>query len=571
MKRGKYVLIIFLIFFFLALATVVSFIYFELTRPPSVQTHSLLEIKLSGEVRDFYSPDFLTSLLVPTRPLSVHDFWMNLKKAKVDRRIDGVLLRMNFLVCDWGKVSELRECLLDFRKSGKKVYAYIEEAPEFDKEYYLATACNRIILHPLGWLGIKGIGGYIPFFKKTLDKLGIEAEFEHVEEFKTAYNMFTEEKFTEAHRTMVESIYGDYFSHYVKTVAAARGKSEEEFRELLDQAFFQGEKALEAGLVDSLLYYDEVEKLFEQPGKKLAKVSFGDYTKISPSSLGLNIGKKIALIYASGPILGGEAPSQLIASETMVRALRKARSDKSVAAVVFRVDSPGGSAVASDVIWREIVLTKKEKPFVVSMSDVAGSGGYWISMAAHKIVAQPQTLTGSIGVIAGKFNLSRFYDKLGITAEKVSYGKRSDIFSSFRKLTSEERDMLKREILWIYGKFLDKVATGRNMAREDVDKIGRGRVWTGNQAKALGLVDEIGGLSRAVELAKGLAGIAPEEEVKLLVWPKKTSFWGAIFGSRDIGVKLPLGHPQLQKIAETASLLEKNRVWCLTPLGLISD
>jgi protease-4 len=227
--------------------------------------------------------------------------------------------------------------------------------------------------------------------------------------------------------------------------------------------------------------------------------------------------------------------------------------------------------VASDVIWREIVLTKKEKPFVVSMSDVAGSGGYWISMAAHKIVAQPQTLTGSIGVIAGKFNLSRFYDKLGITAEKVSYGKRSDIFSSFRKLTSEERDMLKREILWIYGKFLDKVATGRNMAREDVDKIGRGRVWTGNQAKALGLVDEIGGLSRAVELAKGLAGIAPEEEVKLLVWPKKTSFWGAIFGSRDIGVKLPLGHPQLQKIAETASLLEKNRVWCLTPLGLISD
>jgi protease-4 len=249
---------------------------------------------------------------------------------------------------------------------------------------------------------------------------------------------------------------------------------------------------------------------------------------------------------------------------TFARILRRVRKDKSIAAVVFRVDSPGGSAVGSDVIWREVYLTRKEKPIIVSMSDVAGSGGYWIAMSAHKIVAQPQTLTGSIGVISGKFNMARLYEKLGITSEKIAYGKRADLYSTFRGLTSEEKALLKKEILWMYDQFLTKVADGRNMSKEDVDRIGKGRVWTGSQAREIGLVDELGGLSRAIELAKELAGIPSEEGVRLLVWPKKISFWDVFMGRWFASTKQGL-HPELEKILSAFQLLGKEKSLAIMP------
>jgi protease-4 len=567
MKRGKYILIILLIFFILFLVTLISFVYYEFKRPPSVKTDSYLEINLSGEILDRSVPDFFMSLFLGRQPLGIHNLRMNIRKAKVDRRIDSLLVRLAYLDCGWGKISELRETILDFRKSGKKAYAYIEEIPEPDKEYYLATACDKIILHPVGNLNINGIGGYHPYLKKALAKLGIEAESEHVEEYKTAFNMFTEEGFTKAEKEMLESIYGDVFSHYVKTVAQARGKSEEEVKKLMDHGFFHGEEALKAGLVDGLLYLDEVEKLLKGERKKINKIALSLYSRIKPSSLGLDRGKRIALIYGMGPIHTGSSYYQTIGSQTVARWIKKARENKSIDAVVFRVDSPGGSAVGSDVIWKEVVLTKKEKPFIVSMSDVAGSGGYWVSMAANKIVAQPQTLTGSIGVIFGKFNLAAFYKKLGISYEKLTYGEKADIYSSFRNLTPEERKLIKKEILWIYDQFLTKVADGRDMTKEEVDKIGKGRVWTGNQAKDLGLVDEIGGLSKAIDLAKELAGIPAEEEVKLIIWPKKVSFWQSLFGK--MGAKTDLiAYRNLEKTISLLKLLERNNVWALMPLGI---
>jgi len=567
MKRGKYVLIIFLIFFLLLLVTIVSFIFYEVGKPPAVKARSYLEIKLSGPIQERAAPDFLRSVLGRAPPLSMYDIWMNIRKAKVDSRIKTLVLRLGYLQCDWAKVTEIREAVLDFRKAGKKAYAYIDEAPEFDKEYYLATACDRIIFHPLGWLGINGIGGYVPFFKKALDKLGIEVEVEHVEEYKTAYNTFTEEGFTSAHREMMESIYGDFFSHYVKELAEARGKSEKEIRELIDHGFYQGEKALEAGLVDDLLYDDEFENILKEKGSRLFKITHRQYLKIKPSSLGLNRGKKIALIYGTGLIHSGEGIYQTMGSSTVARLIRRARKDKSIAAVIFRVDSPGGSAVASDVIWREVFLTKKQKPFIVSMSDTAASGGYWVSMSAHKIIAQPQTLTGSIGVISGKFNMSRLMEKLGITSEKITYGKRADIFSPFRGLTPEERKVLKKETLWIYDRFLTKVAEGRNMSKDEVGKIGKGRVWTGNQAKELGLVDEIGGLSRALELAKELAGIPADKSVKLVVWPRRVSFFGALLGKRQALTKLNF-RSKLEKIVSTLELLENEKILAIMPLWI---
>jgi protease-4 len=565
MKKRTYVLIIFLVFFILAAGAAISYFLLEWGRPAvTVPAHAYLEINLSGELQEISPPDFFSNVILGIRPLSMNELWMNIRKAKADDRIDAILLRINLLACDWAKVTELRDLILDVRKAGKKTYAYIDEAPDFDKEYYLATACDRIILHPMGWLGINGIGGYVPFFKNALDKLGVRAEFEHVEEYKTAYNQFTEKGFTPAHREMMESIYGDLFSHYVKAVASARKKNEEEVRSLIDKAFFQGEEALKAGLVDDLLYEDQLQNLLQSGGRKLGRITSDAYARVSPVSAGIGIGRRIALIYGVGPILSGESLPQSMGGTTIARWIRQARQDKSIAAIVFRVDSPGGSSVASDVIWREVFLAKKEKPFVVSMSDVAGSGGYWISMAAHKIVAQPQTLTGSIGVLAGKFDLSALYEKLGLTSEKIAYGKEADIFSTFRPFSPEEKKIMKDEILWTYDQFLTKVAEGRNMTKAEVNAVGRGRVWTGAQARDLKLVDELGGLTKAVELAKGLAGIAREEEVRLVVWPKKRTFWGSLFGRRVPESVLDM-RPGLKQAALALRLMERTRVWAVMP------
>jgi len=565
MKKRTYVLIIFLVFFILAAGAAISYFLLEWGRPAvTVPAHAYLEINLSGELQEIAPPDFFSNVILGIRPLSMNELWMNIRKAKADDRIDAILLRINLLACDWAKVTELRDLILDVRKAGKKTYAYIDEAPDFDKEYYLATACDRIILHPMGWLGINGIGGYVPFFKNALDKLGVRAEFEHVEEYKTAYNQFTEKGFTPAHREMMESIYGDLFSQYVKAVATARKKNEEEVRRLIDKAFFQGEEALKAGLVDDLLYEDELQNLLQSGGRKLGRITSDAYARVSPVSAGIGIGRRVALIYGVGPILSGESLPQSMGGTTVARWIRQARQDKSIAAIVFRVDSPGGSSVASDVIWREVFLAKKEKPFVVSMSDVAGSGGYWISMAAHKIVAQPQTLTGSIGVLAGKFDLSTLYEKLGLTSEKIAYGKEADIFSTFRPFSPEEKKIMKDEILWTYDQFLTKVAEGRNMTKAEVNAVGRGRVWTGAQARDLKLVDELGGLTKAVELAKGLAGIAREEEVRLVVWPKKKTFWGSLFGRRVPESVLDM-RPGLKQAALALRLMERTRVWAVMP------
>jgi protease-4 len=366
---------------------------------------------------------------------------------------------------------------------------------------------------------------------------------------------------------MLEAIYEDIFAEYIGAVAEARKKTEAEVRAIIDKGLYQGEQALEAGLVDDLLYDDELGTILQDKGKKLRLTRFVEYIRTNPAGLGLETGRKVAVIYASGPIISGEGAYDIIGGRTLSRAIRRAREDRSIAAVVLRVDSPGGSAVASDVIWRETFLAKKEKPLVISMSDLAGSGGYWISMAGHRIVAQPQTLTGSIGVLGGKFSLAGLYEKLGITAEKITYGQRADLFSSFRPFSPEERRLLKEQILWTYGKFLSKAAEGRDLTRDEVDKVGRGRVWTGRQAKEIKLVDELGGLSKALDLAKSLAGIPPGENVRLVVWPRRVSLFETIAGRPQAksDLFLPSG---LGRLVRTLQVLERENPWTVMPFWL---
>ncbi|HVP90107.1 MAG TPA: signal peptide peptidase SppA [Terriglobales bacterium] len=566
MKKRTYVLLIVLFFVILAVAGAFFLFVSELGQPAAeVPGRAYLEVTLGGAVEEVAPPSLLTALLPVAKPLTVYDFWMNLRKAAVDGRVQAVLLRLSPLQCDWGKASELRDAVREFRRTGKKAYAYIEEAPEGDMEYYVATACDKVVLHPLGWLGVKGIGGYVPFFRNTLDKLGVKAEFEHVEEYKTAYNMFTEKGFTPAHREETESLTSDIFDEYVRTAAKARGKTEAEFRALLDRGFFQGERARQAGLVDLCLYDDELQRLLQDDeGRGLAPVKFDEYTRVAPSSVGLEGGRKVALVYATGMIVTGESMPRVMGGTTVAGWLRTARRDASIAAIIIRVDSPGGSSVGSDVVWREVALAKKEKPVVVSMSDVAGSGGYWIATAATKIVAQPQTLTGSIGVLAGKFSFAGLLDKLGVTSEKVTFGARADILSPFRPFTPEERKALKDQILWTYDQFLAKVAEGRKMTKEEVNRVGRGRVWTGRQAKERNLVDELGGLSTAVGLAKRLAGVPAEEDVRLVVWPKKLTLWETLFGASSSGLDLKSA-AGLEKALGMLRLMERTNIWAVMP------
>lgn len=565
MKRGTYVLIILLIFFILITATIVSFLYFELAKPVKVRPNTYLEIKLSGALEERPMPNIMTTFFMAEEPLSMHDIWLNFQKAKADRNIKGIILRIGLLQCDWAKVNELRELVLDFRETGKKTYAYIGEALDIDKEYFLATACDQIFLHPLGALIINGIGGYVPFLKGSLDKLGIEAEIEHIGEYKTAYNMFTEKGFTPSHKEMLESLYESIFAYYVAKIAEARGMDENEVRALLDKGYFHSEVAKELGLVDKLLYEDQLEEILKGEEKSVRRIGHSRYLKTKVSASGLYNGKKIALIYGVGTIHSGESMhGQTMGSSTVSRWLRRIRKDNSIAAVVFRIDSPGGSAVASDVIGREVALMKREKPIIVSMSDVAGSGGYWVSMDANEIVAQPQTLTGSIGVIFGKFNLVKLYKKLGVTAEKITYGNRADIFSTFRRLSPEERQFLKKEILWTYDQFTTKVAQGRQMTKAEVNNIGRGRVWTGLQAKEIGLVDELGGLSKALEIAKERAGIPQEESVRLVVWPKKASLFEILFAKSFARTKL-FTDKNLEKLIISLRTLENEHILAIMP------
>jgi protease-4 len=569
MKRSTYIVLI--VLFFLALAAVGTFfvIVEDLRgRPVQVPARGYLDVPLAGELPEVAPPESLLTVLAGRRPVAMHDLWENLRKAKVDGRVQAVILRLGRLECGWAKANEVREAILDFRRSSKKVYALIDEAPDFDLEYFVATGCDRIILQPLGWLGIDGIGGYVPFLRGFFDKVGIQAQFEHIAQYKTAANMFTEKGFTPADREETESIYGDLFDQYVRVAAQARGKTDGEFRALIDKASFLGDQAREAGLVDDCLYEDEVQALLQRDGGMIAPVPFDEYTRIPPSSVGLETGPHtVALIYAVGMIVTGEGVPQMMGASTVAAWIRSARTDPLVKAIVLRIDSPGGSSVGSDIIWREVALAKKAKPVIVSMSDVAGSGGYWIALPATGIVAQPQTLTGSIGVLAGKFSIDGLMAKLGVTADKVAFGAHADEYSLFRPFTEDELKALNDDLLWTYGQFLARAAEGRGLTRDEVDAVGRGRVWTGRQAKDRKLVDELGGLTMAIGLAKKESGIDADEEVRLDVWPRKRTFWQALWSGAGFGLDTKSAGLR-ERLVDAARFVRRTRVWAVMPFWL---
>lgn len=499
---------------------------------PTISNNSVLALRVSGTLPD-YSPDDPFKKFFGGPDQSLTGLVMQFKKAKVDNRIKAIVLDIDMSGVGWGKAEEIRDAITDFRSSGKPVYAFIEFG--LNKEYYIATACDKIIVPPPGQLFINGLAADVMFFRGSLDKLGIYPDIYQIGKYKSAGDMFTQKQMTDAYREYINSMLDDLYDRFINTIAQARKKTPDEVRTLIDNAPYSGRKAKEAGLIDDVIYHDELEaQIKKQLGYKdtdtFVPVRAVDYRDVAPESLGLNEGERIAVIYASGDIGSGssqQSPSgdQSIGSDTVSKALTDAAADKTIKAIVLRVDSPGGSGLASDIIWHAVEAANQKKPVVVSMSDVAASGGYYISASASKIIAQPSTITGSIGVVAGKPVMRGFYDWLGISNEYVLRGKNAGMFRETEKFSDDERAKFEE---WIkttyYNDFVPKVAKGRKKDPQYIDSVAQGRVWTGGQAKERGLVDEFGGLDRAIDVAKELAKIPANKGVERVIFPYPTTF-----------------------------------------------
>jgi protease-4 len=493
---------------------------------PSLAPQSVLVIRLRAPL-DEVEPGGVLSPFLPSRP-TVRSLVDTMRKAAADPRIRGLVLMPQETPVLWGKTQELREALRAFRETGKPTVAFLEYGG--DQEYYLATACERIFLLPTSPLDLSGLASYEVFLRGTLDKLGITPDLVQVGDYKTAVNLWTERGFTPAHREMAEALNEDTFAELVRGIASARGKTEDEIRALIDRGPFLPEDALHEGLVDDLAYEDQLDDKspFDQPRDgELALVEFDDYARVRPPTLAARGAARIAVVYAVGTITTGVNRSTpegaVLGSESLVQTIRNARGDESIRAIILRIDSPGGATTAADIIWRELMLTRARKPIIASFSDVAASGGYYIALPAHHIVAQPGTLTGSVGVYGGKFVFSGTLEKLGATVDGVEHGAQAGMQSPLRPYTPDERSNYERQLEAFYDHFVERVAEARHSTPERVDAIAQGRVWTGRQALALGLVDELGGMDRAILRAKQRARIPAAREVQLVVYPPQRS------------------------------------------------
>jgi protease-4 len=508
---------------------------------PTIADNSVLTLHVSGSLPDYVPYDPLRRFFGNTDQ-SLTNLIQQFKKAKVDKRIKVVVLEIDMSGAGWGKSEEIREAIADFRSSGKPVYAYMEYG--MNKEYYIASACDKIYLAPPGELFINGLAADVMFFRGSLDKLGIYPDIFQIGKYKSAGDTFTRKDMSDAHREFMNSLLDDLFNRYVDAIAQGRGKTSEQVRAIIDDAPYGALKAKEIGLIDGVTYREELDKelkakLGYKEADQLKIVKGSEYSEVEPESLGLNEGEKIAVIYATGDIGSGQSEnspngSQSIGSDTLSKAIDDAREDKSIKAIVIRVDSPGGSGLASDIIWHSVVAAKEKKPVVISMSDVAASGGYYIACGASKIIAEPSTITGSIGVVAGKPVLKGFYDWIGVSNEYILRGKNAGLFRETEKFTPDERAKFED---WIkttyYNDFVPKVAKGRDKDAAYIDSIAQGRVWTGFQGKERGLVDEFGGLDRAVEVAKDLAKIPKDKGVHRVILPYPRTFIQELLSEGD--------------------------------------
>ncbi len=478
-----------------------------------------------------------------------------IQRLEEDPAVEGMTLKLKGPKMSPAKYQEIRDALVSFKEAGKKIVCYMESCGNYG--YYLASVADKIAMIPTGDAAVVGMRGRAMFLKNTLEKLGITAELYQIAEYKTAADLLTRESMSEAHREMINSLLDDLYDQYTETIAQSRGWTQSEFKSIIDQGPYTGAGAYEAGLVDTLIFQDELQDLVKQVGgEKINMVSGCNYwcQEDYETEWETPFVNKIAIVYATGAIESGKSGSDMLfgktmGSETVADAIRVARNDPQVKAIILRIDSGGGSALASDVILREAKLCTEgddAKPFIVSMSGVAGSGGYYIACLADTIVADAGTITGSIGVITGKLSFSGLYEKIGVNFETLNRGDHASIYDTDRGFTDDEWKLVKAQCHEIYDTFVENVAEGRDMTPEEVDEIGKGRVWTGNQAKKIGLVDEIGGLRLAIEIAKEVAEIPETRDVEYTILPKPKGFG---FGHEINGIISDYLSPEIKAMA----------------------
>ena len=495
-------------------------------KQPAIEDRSWLIVEMYGDLLEYDPPGGIMSQLVDSDVETLQRILDNLEKAAVDDRIEGVIFKVaagNSV--GTAMLQEIRGAIRRVQDTDKKVLVWAES---FDRQdYLLLAACDEVLVPPTAYIGFTGFSSETLHVKRAFDKLGIKPNIHTIKDYKSAAETIIREDMSEPAREMRGWIMDEMWETLLETLAADRGFDEEKIVELMQHAYFTADEALDSGLIDRIAYWDELEtELKGADEDALRSVSQGRYAEVLRSKLDLDGDKKIAVIHAQGTIIGRRNDVNpllglTMGHESIIAEFRRARLDEDVAAIVFRVDSRGGDALASDLMGHEVEITVGVKPVVVSMVNVAASGGYHISYRASKIVADSMTITGSIGSISGKFNMKGFYEKLGITFDHVERGPMATIESDLRDFTPEERARFEENHWNGFNDWLRDVAEHRDMSFEDAEKLAHGRVWTGRQAVANGLVDEIGDLKHAIELAGQLAGIPADEQVTVEHFPKQ--------------------------------------------------
>jgi protease-4 len=508
-----------------------------LTRNGTVPTKTILEVNFTHGFQEQTSDDPVTGLLL-AKPPTVRDVVEALHRAATDDRVVALIARIGSAPMGLAQCQEIRDAVLAFRAGGKRAVAYAATFGEFNAgngAYYLATAFDTIYLQPSGDVGLTGLIAETPFVRGTLDKLDLVPRLDHRYEYKNFMNTLTERHYTAPHQEATQRIIESQFAQIIQGIATARGLVPGAVRTLINRGPFLGPEALQAQLVDMLAYRDEVYTQVRAQVGEAAKLLFlSKY--LARAGRPYTSGDTIALIYGVGAVRLGTSDydpltdGPTMGSDTVTAAFRAAIDDPEVKAILFRIDSPGGSYVASDAIWRETIRAREAgKPVIVSMGNLAGSGGYFVAMAANKIVAQPGTITGSIGVLGGKIVTTGLWDKLGLAWDEVHTSTNATLWSNTRDYTPEQWTRLQGWLDRVYHDFTTKVAAGRQLPKERVLEIAKGRIWTGEDARERGLVDELGGFPVALRLAREAIGRTPDAPIQLKLFPERASPWAALF------------------------------------------
>lgn len=504
-------------------------------RRVAVADGSTLVLKLEDDVPEKAPPEIPLPFFQAQAPLSVREVWETFRRAAADNRIKAVLFEPRGLSIGWAKMQEIRDEILQFKKSGKPIVTYLRSPTA--REYYLAVATDRVLLAPEDSFDLKGLRAESMYVKNTLDKLGVKAEVIHAGKYKDAGDVLTQTGMSAETREVLNQILDQYYGNLVETIAQGRKKSPEAVRAIIDDGPYRASEALSNGLVDSLGYEEQAAQELETRLKQseLKRVSAKSYLRAPAPSQGVM--RRIALVVGQGEITAGSENQSIndqnFTATSFLKLLKQVENDSSIRGVILRIDSPGGDGVASDDMLHEIKNLSRKKPLVVSMSDTAASGGYYVAASGDPILAYPNTLTGSIGVIFARMSLHGLYDKIGINKQLLTRGRYADIDSDYTTLSDEEHRKIAGQIDGFYRSFVNIVAAGRKKSFEQIEPLAQGRVWLGAQAKQNGLVDELGGLDKAVDMIRQRAHIPASERITLVPYPGRRSIVEMLFSRQD--------------------------------------